>query len=194
MRRRRIRSHIALIAIALAPVVVGVASPGMRAAAYLGGWAAIVAVLIAPLAVRLSCLRSHRAMRYSLYAAILGVVWFGGVDRYLRVWWCQKCYHTLWLEEYRLLGMSIWSSTAECPAPASVQQRKPECAHDFRLVVRARWWGLLLCACPCETTIPTQLVDTREALPRPARPSNEESALLGFGWVTKTSSGSGGRP
>jgi len=105
-------------------------------------------------------LRQRRSGRVRLYqiplmVALLIVQWFVLVDRYEASYACFTCRELGAVEEYRIAGFCIYR--VETGPPGGLYwhnhgAHRGWCAGQPVPVLKRRYWGLLVCACPCDRT------------------------------------------
>jgi len=87
---------------------------------------------------------------------VLCLLWFMGVDR---SWFVETCDDCLWsrdIIEYRLFTVPISERVIEHSSAISAVARElgVPCQHqDIHRWHKQRWWGLLVCCCPCKSGI-----------------------------------------
>lgn len=83
---------------------------------------------------------------------IIGLVWFLGVDWSWFVHDCPDCGNIKDVAQFRILAIPIYERTKESPTLAQrvAEDLGVRCQHqNSSNWHKHRWWGLLICKCPC---------------------------------------------
>ena len=87
---------------------------------------------------------------------MLPAIWFLGVDRTMTVETCSVCIHGSDLFEYRVFGIPVSSQRREIPTILEYVFRDLGAPCDHGVIdrhVRSRYWGLVICTCPCSSGV-----------------------------------------
>jgi len=126
-----------------------------QSAGYFSGFATVSLLLALLWTWRRARLRGWR-MRYVALLSLLAVgLWFAAVDKYVKWYECPICLREGGVIEYRVCGLCLHRVREDvpgCPFWSVHFGSHPLCPGRPSVSLRQRYWGLLICACPCEYT------------------------------------------
>ena len=145
------RAFLPFVVVAIAVVLFGAAQTAGYLAISLATAAASTIVVI----VRIQWFRSHRRIQLVCCLIASCILWFALVDKFETYYECTACHAVCLTTEYRVLGITFYATEK------FGKQKGTGCSHEFSVLVRCRYWGLVLRTYQLEYTPGIQRIEEK---------------------------------